>query len=579
MPQTAAQTRAQHGLFSHPDSVRGMLTPLRTCYNVSAYNLHLRFVPQTKLLTGYADIAYKTEQPFRSLQLDLYANMVIDSLQQLSRSNQAGTLLPATRPEYSHTGNAVYVAFAEEQPLGSGALRVYYHGSPQPAVKPPWDGGLTYSTDTLGFPWIGLSCEGLGASLWFPCKDHLSDEPDSVHLSMEVPTGLMCVSNGNLTDSLQLPDGFTRFNWAVRYPINSYNITFNIARYAHLSEQFSQTEGTKKLRYAIDYYVLRQNKEIAEKHFRQVTPMLRCFNYWLGPYPFPTDGYALVETPYWGMEHQSAVSYGNRYKNLPEGFDFIIVHESGHEYWGNLVSVADAADMWIHEGFCTYTETLYLQCLKGPAAALAYINKQKKLIKNHEPVVGPYGVNYHNRPDNDIYYKGAWILHTLRSIINNDTKFRGLLKGLLREFAFKQTSTESLIKYLNGYLGTDYSAFFNQYLHHTGLPCLQYSIQGPNINFRWLADDPNFAIPVDISLNGKRVRLHPRADRLKTLKMPAGIQNVSTQATEQHFLVRTQKLEPEAVSPPKGTLKRPQKASKKAPLTAPHEPARKHTER
>ncbi|MES2389203.1 MAG: M1 family metallopeptidase [Bacteroidota bacterium] len=567
-------------IFNRADTLRGALSPYRTCFDVQHYGLHLRLVPEQKSIAGYTDITFKATDDFSIMQLDLYANLIIDSILMYSpapltvkagpgaKKTVAGAKAPAMQAPapkgnavyYTRELNAVFVHSPVKLLAGSSNMaRVYYHGNPMLAAKPPWDGGFVFATDSSSNelkPWIGVSCEDVGASIWFPCKDHLSDEPDrGATISTEVPTGLMCVSNGNLAETTKLPDGYTRFTWQVTYPINTYNITLNVADYVHFSEVYrgpkpgtarvaelrkNANTGAKITEYSLDYYVLRKNKEIAQKHFKQVKPMLRCYEDLFGPYPYAKDGYALVQTPYWGMEHQGAIAYGNNFKNRTQGFDFIIIHESGHEYWGNNVSVSDPADMWIHEGFCTYSETLYLECLKGKDSALAYLEMQRGYIKNKKPLLAPRNVAFHKRTDNDIYYKGAWMLHTLRSVMNNDPEFFSLLKRIQQHFGGKQTSTDSLVAFINVETKTDFNSFFRQYLHYKEPPVLLFLEKDDNIMYEWAADAPGFNMPVDIRIgDGPLQRIYPETGKFKILTLSKQ-QNVSTPVTVDttRFLVK-----------------------------------------
>jgi aminopeptidase N len=526
--------------FSYPllaqrtktDSLQGKLTAKRACINVSMYRINLKIDIERQVIAGSNEILFSTVFPFTTLQLDLFQNLEIDSMVML------GQKLPYTRQ-----GNAVFVSMNQLFTDKTGSVRVYYHGKPVLAALPPWDGGFTFSTDSSGAPWVGLSCEQEGASLWLPCKDHPSDEPDSVLASFEVPTGLTCVSNGNLTATQVLPDRYTRFTWKVSYPINLYNITVNIGNYAHFSDTY---QGAEKLQFDLDYYVLKKNLEKAKKHFKQVKPMLACFEKLFGPYPFPKDGYALVETPYWGMEHQGAVAYGNNYKNLPQGFDFIIIHESGHEYWGNSISAPDAAEHWIHEGFCTYAETLFLECFKDKKTALNYLLKQRREIKNNKPLLGQPDVNFHDWPDNDIYFKGAWLLHTIRSAIHNDSLFLKTMKGLSTHYARSIVPTDSVIAWFNNGTGLALTPIFNQYLHYPNLPVFEYGIQNDSVWYTWKADEENFNLPLKAKTgNNGHVWLKPEAGVWKKLALhsPKGSQaSFNPDTTE--FLITAKKVFP-----------------------------------
>lgn len=477
--------------FLHADSLRGTLSDLRTCYDVTCYDLNLRVEPATKFLKGYNQISFKTLKEFNRLQLDLFENMNIDSI-----------VWEKQHLQFKRKADAVFVRFPEKlQSQKQTSIKVYYNGQPRRAANAPWDGGFVWQKDEQGNDWIGVACEGLGASVWFPCKDHLSDEPDSTFIRCEVPSELMCVANGKLLKSKAITDTTTRYEWRVSYPINNYNITLNIGRYAHLFDTFRTAQNNIL---ALNYYVLRANADKAKLHFAgQVKPMLKVFEKYFGEYPFLRDGYALVETPYWGMEHQSAIAYGNKYKNNEWGFDFIIVHESGHEYWGNSLSCADHAEMWIHESFCTYAEAIYMEERFGKEKAIAYLKQQRKRIGNKEPMLAPLGVNYNEWPDSDNYFKGTWFLHTLRHALNNDKVWFEFLLGLNQEFLRSTVNTSQIVSYFNKKTGKKWDAIFAQYLQHAKLPILEYKLEQTDgqwrVAYRWQTDEANFDMPISLA--------------------------------------------------------------------------------
>jgi aminopeptidase N len=470
--------------FTRQDSLRGTLSPIRACYDVTFYDLKLKVIPLSQSIEGSNTIYYKSTTDFKKMQIDLFANMQIINILQNEKPLK-----------FTREGNAVFINFADIQKKGKNySIKIDYHGKPQIARNPPWDGGFSWKKDLNGKDWIVVSCEGTGASLWFPNKDHLSDEPDSVRITCAVPKGLTCVSNGNLrstkelknevqlSDNKQLdginPLPFTEFEWLVSYPINNYNITLNIADYANFKDVYTAQDGEKL---DLDYYVLKPNLEKAKAHFKQVKPMLACYEKYFGKYPFWKDGYALVETPYWGMEHQSAVAYGNNYKFNEYGFDFIIIHESGHEYFGNSISCNDHAEMWIHESFTTYMEALYVECTQGYEKSIKYLEKQKVGIRNGEPLIGPIGVNY-PQPDSDIYYKGTWMLHTLRNVVNNDKIWFETLKGLTKKFKISNVATQQIIDYFNEKTGKNLTPYFDMYLRTKHIPTFQYQLTTKNNN-------------------------------------------------------------------------------------------------
>jgi aminopeptidase N len=390
---------------------------------------------------------------------------------------------------------------------------VIYGGTPPEAKRPPWDGGIVWKEDERGLPFLGVACEGFGASSWWPLKDHLSDEPDSMSIALIVPDYLMAVSNGNLRSRRKLAGNFNRWEWFVNYPINSYGVTFYVGDYVHFSQPYENGES----KFSLDYYVLAGHEAEAKKHFEQVVPMLKIFEKYFGPYPFPKDGYALIESSYWGMEHQSAIAYGNKFNNLPDyDFDFIIIHESLHEWFGNSLSIKDHAELWIHEAFATYAEWIYLEERYNYDKAVQYALGQRRRIVNKVPMVGPKGVNYDYWPAADIYFKGAWMLHSLRNTVNNDKLWFATLYAFATENRLKFLETEDVIRFFNKKLGADYTAHFNQYLYQNGLPILEFKLTGKGkstkFQYRWDAAEADFKMPVDAVIKGQKLRLMPTAE-------------------------------------------------------------------
>jgi aminopeptidase N len=508
--------------YTRQDSLRGTLSALRSCFDVVHYDLNLRVMPDTQSIVGYNKITYKVVQPFDKIQLDLFDNLQIDSI----KANEQ-TLA------FEREGKAFFVKFPTLQTAHASpsVLTVYYQGKPTKAVNPPWDGGFTYKQDQAGKTWIGVSCEGIGASLWYPNKDHLSDEPDSMRIYCEVPTGLTCVANGNLLTTKILADNFTGFEWKVSYPINNYNVTLNIADYAHLKDFYvSETKDTLQL----DYYVLANNDKKAAKHFEQVKPMLACFEKLFGKYPFWKDGYALVETPYWGMEHQGAIAYGNQYRNNKWGFDYIIVHESGHEYFGNSLSVNDHAEMWIHESFTTYVEALFVEYQYGYQTMLNYLLEQQKNIQNSTPMLGHLDVNYDKWEGSDIYYKGTWLLHSLRNTVANDALWFATIKEFTTKFKISHLNTAQVIEFFNQRTGKNLTPIFNHYLRVPAPPKLVYQWEVKKkkltLTYRWQSPITDFNMPVKVRLNNEKnyTTLYPTKDlqemTLKFDKMPQALQ-------------------------------------------------------
>ncbi len=489
-----AQKTKKGSKYTRQDSLRGTLTKERICYDVLYYDLQIRIDPDKKYITGKNKMTYQAVNNFSRLQIDLFDNLIIESITQNGKDLK-----------YKREGNATFVDFPTIQIKGTKAnIEIKYSGNPRLAKNPPWDGGFSWRKDKNNKDWVGLSCEGLGASVWFPNKDHLSDEPDSMRVVAEVPKGLMCVANGNLKEKKELKDNFVSFDWRIGYPINNYNVTLNIADYTQFSDVYTSQDGEKL---ALDYYVLPENLEKAKKQFEQVKPMLACYEKLFGKYPFWKDGYALVETPYLGMEHQGAIAYGNRYMNGYQGydltgsgegikFDYIIIHETGHEYWGNSVSCQDHAEMWIHEGFCTYAEGLYVECMWGKEAGDKYQGGYFKNPANEQPIIGDMGVN--GEGSGDMYPKGAAFLHTLRNVVNDDALWFKTIKGLAEHFKYKTTNTEEIVAFMNKSLKKDYTKFFDQYLRFPKIPVLQYRKKGRSLECRWKTDVKNFEMRIKI---------------------------------------------------------------------------------
>lgn len=474
--------------FTLADTLRGTLSPVRSCFNVTYYDLNLKVDVENKHLSGVNHIYFKTIEDFDKIQLDLFANMKIDSV-----------LFNGSQLQFSRLHDAFFVSFPEKVTKGqNGVVSVFYQGVPTEAKNAPWDGGFVWKEDSNGKPWVGVACEGTGASLWWPNKDHLSDEPDSMRVSCTVPNGLMCVANGDLV-ARNLKQDAMEWVWDISYPINNYNVTLNIADYAEFGDVYVNSFGDS-LR--CDYYVLKENLEKAKEQFKQVPEMMECFEEAFGPYPFYNDGYALVETPYLGMEHQSAIAYGNKFMPGYLGrhpgdmdFDYIIIHETGHEWWGNSVSMNDVADMWIHESFCTYSESVFVECKYGYEKMLEYLQYQKMFINNGSPIYGIYGMN-HEGNGGDMYYKGAWIIHTLRNVMDNDSLFKSILKGIAQEFACQTIDGEEIIEYVNQRAKYNYSPLFEQYLRFSDVPVLEYKWNKKELSLRWNAEAKGFRMPL-----------------------------------------------------------------------------------
>ena len=518
--------------ITYEDSLRGILSPERKCFDVYYYDLFIFVDINKQYISGSNTVYFTAADDFTLLQLDLNKEMRISKIVDKNDSIIV----------YSRKGNSVFVRFREIQKKGTRSfVKIEYGGVPHRAINAPWDGGFVWTSDSLNRPWVAVACEGIGASIWWPCKDHPSDEPDSMRMRFEVPSPLFCASNGNLISTTTTKRNTKIYEWVVSYPINTYNITLNIGYYVQISDRYKRNDYTIL---ALDYYVLSYNKEKAKLHFKQVKKILQCYETLFGKYPFEKDGYAIIEAPYWGMEHQSAIAYGNRFKNNMVGFDYIIVHESGHEWWGNNVSSADHADLWIHEAFTTYGEALLVEYFYSKEAAEEYLIGQKKMIKNREAIIGPYGINYHHWKDSDMYYKGAWMLHTLRSSLDNDSLWFSLLLGIQTQFGGKQISSLELINYINTITHYDYTSFFHQYLVYTDLPTLEYQISKKDkkniyFKYRWKADEKAFFMPLIITVNDvQNIKIYPSSE-FQTLIIPTENGEKSISFNTNAFYIKT----------------------------------------
>lgn len=537
-----SQATAQQKTFTLADTLRGSITPERKWWDVVFYDLHLAVLPNDSSIIGYNTILYKVLKKYNRMQIDLMLPLQIDSCIQ---DNEA---LP-----YERVGNAYFVKLSTPQTPGRlKKITVYYHGKPLVAKRPPWDGGFVWTKDAQGNTWIATACQGIGASSWYPNKDHQYDEPDSVGIHVTIPAALTDVSNGRLRNKKDNGDGTTTYDWFVGSPINNYDVALNIGKYTHFSDTLCGENG----KLSLDYWVLPYNLDTAKKHFEMVKPMLKCFEYWMGPYPFYKDGYKLVETPYLGMEHQSAVAYGNHYKMGYLGsdrsltgwglkWDFIIIHESGHEWFGNNITTKDLADMWVHEGFTTYTETLYTECQDGKSAAEAYLQGQQHLIRNDKPIIAHYGVN--EEGSTDMYDKAASMIHIIRQLIGNDTVFRKILRGLNRRFWHQTVTSRQIEQYISSMAGKDFSKIFDQYLRHAKPPIFEYKMEGPVLFYRWKAQVNNFDMPLKIRVGkGKYGFLYPTPTWKKIrLQTPAVF------AVDPNFYVQTAVLPPTTAVPEK----------------------------
>jgi aminopeptidase N len=481
-------------VFTHADTIRGSNTPQRAWWDAAFYDLHVKVNPADSSIAGYNAITYRVLEPAREMQIDLQRPLVVDSIV------QDGLELSVRRD-----GNAFFVRLiAPQRTSAMKTITVYYHGKPTVAQRAPWDGGFVWTRDSLARPWTATANEGTGASVWWPNKDIYSDEPDSQRVAITVPDTLIDVSNGRLRSTTPNPDGTKTYEWFVSNPINNYNITVNAAHYAHFSDAYEGERG----KLTLDFYPIDYHLDTARKQFQQVKPMLQCFETWFGPFPWYEDGYKLVETPHLGMEHQSAVAYGNGYKNGYLGrdrsatghglkWDFIIIHESAHEWWGNNMTMKDAADMWIHESFATYAEGLFTECQQGKKAGAEYTIGQRKIVRNDRPIIGVYGVNYEG--SGDMYDKGANMLHTIRQLVDDDARWRGILRGLNKTYWHQTVSGKQVEDYISRQSGLNLSKVFDQYLRTAKIPVLEYKLEGRRLSYRWNNVVRGFAMPVKVT--------------------------------------------------------------------------------
>jgi aminopeptidase N len=472
----------------------GKLVFERSCFDVIHYDIKVKIKPNEKFISGSNSIEFKMLATSSKIQFDYTENMGIDSAKYKGK--------PIA---FKRKGNKVKLEFIGGLQIDSTyKVEFCFSGKPLVAKLAPWDGGFVWRKDNNGYDWVGLACEGLGASAWLPCKDHWSDEAEGADITLIVPKDLTGVSNGKLIDEKIVDSAFKAFHWRVVNPINNYNISINVGHYINIKDTFLGVNTVP-----LSYYVLDYNKASAERHFLQVHGMLDAFEHFFGQYPFNTDGYKLVETPYWGMEHQSCIAYGNNYKNNVFGFDFIIIHESGHEWFGNSITASDAADMWIHESFTTYAEALYMEYRVDKTRAIEYLSEQRKKIVSKHPMQGPRGVFYHGRTDSDIYYKGTWMLHTMRNILNNDSLWFATLKEMNSVFFHKIVCTEEIIQFFNNNTSYNWDLFFKQYLYKSSIPELEIKqtiLKNGKIiySIRLESDLKDLNIPLNIKLaNGE----------------------------------------------------------------------------
>ncbi|HEV7683042.1 MAG TPA: M1 family metallopeptidase [Pyrinomonadaceae bacterium] len=502
-PQTIPTQRP----VTHADMLRGEYGRYRANNDLLFYHLDIRVDPEKKFISGKNTIRFKMLKDDNRIQLDLYDNLKIDGIIFEPGSNVLSPppgdpsfkMSNPTILKYTRDSGAVFVDFPKTLKAGrTYTIDFYYSGTPQTSGR---FGGFTFSKDPAGRPWIFTACEGEGASIWWPNKDQWKDEPESMRISVAVPNGLTDVSNGKFFEKRDLGDGYTRWDWLVQYPINNYDVSLNIGNYVHFDDKLRDL--------SLDFYALPEDLDKAKKQFAQAKGMLEAYQHYFGDYPFKKDGYKLIQAPYSGMEHQSAVTYGNHFANgylerdwtgvgISPKFDFIIIHESGHEWFGNSVTAADRSDMWIHEGWTTYLECLYVEFMFGKDDGLKYTNGYQNKVRNQQPIIAQRGVNA--TPPQDMYFKGALFINTLRSVVNDDKRWWALLRDFYQHFKYQTIMTEDVVAYFNHKTGMNLTPVFDQYLRHTALPVLELKFDeaGRSVQFRWQADEPGFAMPIRV---------------------------------------------------------------------------------
>ena len=499
-------------VFNLQDTLRGSLNEHRDWFDIQHYDITVTPSYETKSIIGLVSWTAKVIKPSNNIQIDLQQPLIIDSVIYFAPNAKSGKSLTHSRNE-----NVAVVSFNEKLNRNANfKLVIYYHGIPVEAVRPPWDGGWIWKKDANGKPWMSVACQGLGASVWYPCKDHQSDEPDQgASLTMNVPDSLMGVGNGRMIKKENIHQ-LTSYTWEVKNPINNYNIVPYIGDYMGWSENYNGLKGNLDLH----YWVLKQDSTKAKAQFTQVPQMLKAFEYWMGPYPFYEDGYQLVQSPHLGMEHQSAVAYGNKFGNGYLGrdlsgsgwglkWDFIIVHESGHEWFANNITTNDIADMWVHEGFTNYTETLMTEYYYGIEAGNDYNFGIRRGIQNNKPIIANYGVN--EQSDGDMYNKGANLIHTIRHSMDNDSLFRQILINLNKQFYHKTVNSVDIENYISKSAGFNYNKIFNQYLRNTQIPSLvyQYDEKEKILTYQWKNCVVGFNLPLALNYKGKKYQLSP----------------------------------------------------------------------
>jgi aminopeptidase N len=529
--------------FTHADTLRGSNGTGRDWWDVLKYDLHVKFNLEDSTISGWNEIQFKVLKKGNVMQIDLQDPMILDSVS----VHNTGFEINKTFQQFRKEGNAYFINMPYFRKLTASYypfIKIFYHGKPTIAKRPPWDGGLIWKKDESESPWVSIACQGLGASVWYPCKDIQSDEPDSAEMHITIPDSLVCVGNGRFRGKVNNGDGTATFDWAVVNPINNYNIIPYIGKYIHFGETYKGEAGNLNM----DYWVLDSNLTKAKEQFKDAPKMMKAFEYWFGPYPFYKDGYKLVDAPHLGMEHQSAVAYGNGYQNGYLGrdlsgsgwglkWDFIIVHESGHEWFANNITTKDIADMWVHEGFTNYSETLFTEYYYGKEAATAYITGIRKKIRNDTPIIGPYGVN--KEGSGDMYNKAGNMIHTIRQVINNDVLFRKILSGLNKTFYHQTVTSRQIENYISTQSKIDFSKVFNQYLRTIQVPVLEYKLNGYKLQYRYRNCIKGFKLPLKIKFKGARW-IKPTENWQTISLYPEGDSNFSV---DPNFYINTKKVD------------------------------------
>lgn len=498
--------------FTRKDTLLGALLPERACYDVKFYRLNIDIAPDEKAISGESMIFFTAVEDFNRMQVDLDQSLTVNKI-----------LYKGQEVSFSREHRAIHITLPETILTGSSdSITVIYGGKPKNAKSPPWAGGFVWKKDKHGKPWIGVACEADGASLWWPLKDHIADEPDSSALNITVPEGLMAVSNGRLRQRTKTGDKET-FSWFASSPVNNYNITLYVADFRIVKMNYESPQGNQEL----EFYVLPYSVQKAEEHFKQTADIIAYFEKAFGEYPWWADGFKLVESPFAGMEHQSAIAYGNGYKNHPTyDFDYIILHETAHEWWGNSITAPDMAELWLHEGFATYSEAMYVEENYGYDAYMKYLSSYRTMIRNERPIIGPYDVFYSNYKDSDIYLKGAWFLHSLRTAIGNDEIFFDIIRSFVAENRASTVTTSDFQNMIEKKTGKDFQWIFDQYLNQRKVPQLMIRYKEGGIYYWWEDAVDGFKLPVTLVFTDGSVKtLYPTGEKqfLADLKDPFSV--------------------------------------------------------